>query len=150
MHLYSKLEIGKIRGVNMRLLFLCIFKSQPAAAADSSGESLFSLSERVESPGCSAKVDSGLRFSAQQQKRTSFWDFWSHMLCVQYTHSFLLLKWYYKGQVLAGKKTSEGRKSLLTYFLAERESDEHTVEGKRKLLSFMLHLINEGKHPLEV
>lgn len=44
----------------MRLLFLCILKSQPAAK--SLGVSLFSVSERVESPDCSTKVDSGLKF----------------------------------------------------------------------------------------
>lgn len=46
------------------------------------------------------------------------------MLYIQYTQSFLLLKWYYKGQVLAGKKTSEGQEIPVDLLLAERESDE--------------------------
>lgn len=43
-------------------MFLCILKSQPEAAAKSLLVSLFSVSERAESPDCSTKVDSGLKF----------------------------------------------------------------------------------------
>lgn len=97
-----------------------------------------------------------------KKKHTSCCDFWSHvcvcLLYIQYTHTLFPLTEVALQRPGVGwkerkkkKKTSESRKSLLTYFFSrEREKVMKNMEGKRKSLPFMLRLIIEGRTSLWV
>lgn len=80
------------------------------------------------------------------------------LLYIQYTHTLFPLTEVALQRPGVGwkerkkkKKTSESRKSLLTYFFSrEREKVMKNMEGKRKSLPFMLRLIIEGRTSLWV